>query len=252
MQASLLSNEEDNKLDLISQLPTWLPPGIAEFMERFYNAFLYQGRWEWYLDGFFVTMGITLGAIVMGTILGIILCLMKLSSHRIIRIPANIYIDIIRGTPVVVQLLIMYTAVFTSRDAEPVLIAIVAFGMNSAAYVAEIFRAGIGAVDKGQMEAGRSLGLSKWNTMRHIVFPQAIKTALPTYTSEFIVLVKETAVAGYIGIMDLTKVYSTVQSRTYDPVVPLLIIAVAYFIITKTLAVLFGRLERRLSLSDRR
>ena len=154
-----------------------------------------------------------------------VLCLMRLSRHRILRGPATAYIDIIRGIPVVVQLLIMYN---------------------------EIYRSGINAVDPGQMEAGRSLGLTKVQTMWHIIFPQAIKNCLPTYTSEFIVLVKETAVVGYIALVDLTKVYSSVQSLTYDAAAPLFIIAVAYFAITKTLSIIFGYMERRLRESDRR
>ena len=132
------------------------------------------------------------------------------------------------------------------------IVAVVAFGLNSSAYMAEIYRSGINAVDPGQMEAGRSLGLSKAQTMWSIIFPQAIKNCLPTYTSEFIVLVKETAVVGYIALTDLTKVYSAIQSKTYDAFGPLLIIAVAYFCITKVLSIIFAQMERRLRQSDRR
>ena len=131
-------------------------------------------------------------------------------------------------------------------------VGIIAFGLNSAAYTAEIFRSGILAVDKGQMEAGRSLGLTHGQTMWSIIFPQGIKNCLPTYASEFIVLVKETAVVGYIGMTDLTKAYSTVQSRTMDAMPPLIIIAVVYFCITKVLSVIFAKMERRLRESDRR
>lgn len=181
-----------------------------------------------------------------------VLCLMRLSRHRILRGPATAYIDIIRGIPVVVQLLIMYNVVLLNVTDNKTLVAIIAFGLNSSAYMAEIYRSGINAVDPGQMEAGRSLGLTKVQTMWHIIFPQAIKNCLPTYTSEFIVLVKETAVVGYIALVDLTKVYSSVQSLTYDAAAPLFIIAVAYFAITKTLSIIFGCMERRLRESDRR
>ncbi|EDN00616.1 hypothetical protein BACCAP_01382 [Pseudoflavonifractor capillosus ATCC 29799] len=181
-----------------------------------------------------------------------VLCLMRLSRHRILRGPATAYIDIIRGIPVVVQLLIMYNVVLLNVTDNKTLVAIIAFGLNSSAYMAEIYRSGINAVDPGQMEAGRSLGLSRAQTMWHIIFPQAIKNCLPTYTSEFIVLVKETAVVGYIALVDLTKVYSSVQSLTYDAAAPLFIIAVAYFAITKTLSIIFGYMERRLRESDRR
>lgn len=219
--------------------------------DKFYAALVEGDRWKMYVSGLGNTLIITIGAIFIGTVLGMVVCLMKLSNRRLLRWPAQVYIDVIRGIPVVVQLLIMYLVVFTSRDTNPIMVAIAAFGINSGAYVAEIFRAGINSVDPGQMEAGRSLGLSKWQTMRFVVIPQAIKTSLPTYASEFIVLVKETAVAGYVGIQDLTKVYSTIQSRTYDALAPLCIIAVVYLVITTVLSKIFGRMERRMRESDR-
>lgn len=214
-------------------------------------AFLYEDRWRLYLGGLGNTLAITVGAILISTVLGMVLCLMKRSKHWFLRWPAVAYIDLIRGIPVIVQLLIIYNVVLLSWN-NKVAVAIVAFAINSSAYMAEIYRSGISAVDPGQMEAGRSLGLSQARTMWHIIFPQAIKNCLPTYTSEFIVLVKETAVVGYIALVDLTKVYSSVQSMTYDASAPLFIIAVVYFTITKTLSVIFGRMERRLRESDRR
>jgi len=177
---------------------------------------------------------------------------MKMSRHRILRWPAQAYIDIIRGIPVVVQLLIMYNVVLLNVTDNKMVVAVIAFGLNSSAYMAEIYRSGINAVDPGQMEAGRSLGLSKVQTMWSVIFPQALKNCLPTYTSEFIVLVKETAVVGYIALTDLTKVYSAIQSKTYDAFGPLFIIAVAYFCITKVLSIVFSKMERRLRESDRR
>lgn len=225
---------------------------ILDLPDKLYQAFLYQDRWRLYLDGLGVTVSITLGAICISTVLGMVLCLMKLSKYKILRWPAQAYIDIIRGIPVVVQLLIMYNVVLLNVTDNKMVVAIVAFGLNSSAYMAEIYRSGINAVDPGQMEAGRSLGLTKTQTMWHIIFPQAIKNCLPTYTSEFIVLVKETAVVGYIALTDLTKVYSAIQSKTYDAFGPLLIIAVAYFCITKVLSIIFARMERRLRTSDRR
>ena len=225
---------------------------LLDLPDKLYEAFLYQDRWRLYLDGLGVTVSITLGAICISTVLGMVLCLMKLSKYKILRWPAQAYIDIIRGIPVVVQLLIMYNVVLLIVTDNKMVVAIVAFGLNSSAYMAEIYRSGINAVDPGQMEAGRSLGLTKTQTMWHIIFPQAIKNCLPTYTSEFIVLVKETAVVGYIALTDLTKVYSAIQSKTYDAFGPLLIIAVAYFCITKVLSIIFARMERRLRTSDRR
>ncbi|NCE65047.1 amino acid ABC transporter permease [Pseudoflavonifractor sp. 524-17] len=226
---------------------TWL----NTFGTKFYKAFLFEDRWRLYLNGLGATLSITLGAILISTVFGMVLCLMKISKYPVLRGPAKAYIDIIRGIPVVVQLLIIYNVVLVGVN-NKIVIAVIAFGINSSAYMAEIYRSGINAVDQGQMEAGRSLGLTQTQTMWHIIFPQALKNCLPTYTSEFIVLVKETAVVGYIGLMDLTKVYSSVQGMTYDAMAPLLIIAVAYFCITKVLAVIFARMERRLRQSDKR
>ena len=171
--------------------------GLLGFGDKLYQAFLVEDRWRLYLDGLGVTLGITLGAICISTVLGMVLCLMKMSRHRILRWPAQAYIDIIRGIPVVVQLLIMYNVVLLNVTDNKMVVAVIAFGLNSSAYMAEIYRSGINAVDPGQMEAGRSLGLSKVQTMWSVIFPQALKNCLPTYTSEFIVLVKETAVVGY-------------------------------------------------------
>ena len=226
--------------------------GLLDMGTKLYQAFIFEDRWRLYLDGLGVTLGITLGAICISTVLGMVLCLMKLSKYKILRWPAQAYIDIIRGIPVVVQLLIMYNVILLDVTDNKMIVAVVAFGLNSSAYMAEIYRSGINAVDPGQMEAGRSMGLSKAQTMWSIIFPQAIKNCLPTYTSEFIVLVKETAVVGYIALTDLTKVYSAIQSKTYDAFGPLLIIAVAYFCITKVLSIIFARMERRLRTSDRR
>ena len=226
--------------------------GLLDMGTKLYQAFIFEDRWRLYLDGLGVTLGITLGAICISTVLGMVLCLMKLSKYKILRWPAQAYIDIIRGIPVVVQLLIMYNVILLDVTDNKMIVAVVAFGLNSSAYMAEIYRSGINAVDPGQMEAGRSLGLSKAQAMWSIIFPQAIKNCLPTYTSEFIVLVKETAVVGYIALTDLTKVYSAIQSKTYDAFGPLLIIAVAYFCITKVLSIIFAQMERRLRQSDRR
>ena len=148
---------------------------LLDLLDKLYQAFLYQDRWRLYLDGLGVTVSITLGAICISTVLGMVLCLMKLSKYKILRWPAQAYIDIIRGIPVVVQLLIMYNVVLLNVTDNKMVVAIVAFGLNSSAYMAEIYRSGINAVDPGQMEAGRSLGLTKTQTMWHIIFPQAIK-----------------------------------------------------------------------------
>lgn len=209
-------------------------------------------RWKTLLQGLGTTLTITAGAMVLGTILGVILALMKISKTKPLKWISSIYIDIIRGTPVVVQLLIMYFVVFASVNVNKTIIAIIAFGMNSGAYVAEIIRAGIVGVDKGQTEAGRSLGLTHAQTMARIVMPQAIKSILPTYANEFIVLVKETAVAGYIAIEDLTKMGDIIRSKTYEALVPLLIVALIYLFITSILSKIFRYLEERMRAGDSR
>ena len=212
------------------------------------------------LNGVSVTLEITFFAVMIGIVIGMFMALGKMSRHLWLKIPANIYIECLRGTPLFVQIFLFHygvSAVIKEIIGAPfsfavMTTAIVVCGLNSGAYVAEIFRAGIQSVDKGQMEAGRSLGLTHGQTMWSIIFPQGIKNCLPTYASEFIVLVKETAVVGYIGMTDLTKAYSTVQSRTMDAMPPLIIIAVVYFCITKVLSVIFAKMERRLRESDRR
>jgi len=224
------------------------------FTERFMLNFIDANRYMYLVNGLGVTVTITIGATVLGLLLGCIIAIMKLSSWELfgVRIPnvlANIYIDIIRGTPVLVQLMIMYFLVFGSINA-PLLVAILAFGINSGAYVAEIVRAGILAVDKGQTEAGRSLGLSSSQTMKLIIMPQAIKNILPALVNEFIVLFKETSIVGYIAIADLTKGADIIRSRTFDAFFPLLAIALIYFVITTLLSRLLSRVERRLRQSD--
>ena len=227
------------------------------FWDSFYQNIIYADNTRSSVSGLGVTLELTLGAIAIGTVLGVLLAFMKMTKGKlfgflpggILRIPAKVYIEIIRGTPTTVQLLIMYFVVFASSD-EKVLVAMLAFGLNSAAYVAEIVRAGVESVNIGQIEAGRSLGFSKLQTTMRIVLPQAIKSVLPTYTSEFIVLLKETSIAGYVAINDLTKVANTIISRTFDAFFPLITAAVIYFVMTFTLSKIFGRLERRLRQSD--
>lgn len=209
-------------------------------------------RWKTLMSGLGTTLIITIGAMALGTVLGVILALLKISKIKPLRWLSSFYIDVIRGTPVVVQLLIMYFVVFASVNMSKTIIAIIAFGLNSGAYVAEIIRAGILGVDKGQMEAGRSLGLTHGQTMARIIMPQAIKAILPTYANEFIVLVKETSVAGYIAIEDLTKMGDIIRSKTYEALVPLLIVALIYLFITSILSKVFKHLEERMRASDTR
>ncbi len=221
-----------------------------------YTAFIEKDRWRLYIKGLGVTMEVAVFAALLGVLIGTIIAFMKLSVRRdgkktILSRIANIYIDIIRGTPSVLQLLIMWFVVLKSCH-NGILVAVITFGINSGAYVAEIVRAGILAVDKGQTEAGRSLGLNKFQTMRYIVIPQAFKNILPPLGNEFIVLIKETAIVGYVSLSDLTRVANQMTSTIYDAFTPLIGAAVIYFIIIKILTVLLQKLERRLRKSDNR
>lgn len=219
-------------------------------------AFITGDRWKLYLKGLGVTMEVAVFAALLGIIIGTLLAFMKLSARKdgkptVLSWIANAYIDVIRGTPSVLQLLIMWFVVLRSVN-NGILVASLTFGINSGAYVAEIVRAGILAVDKGQTEAGRSLGLNQVQTMRYIVVPQAFKNVLPPLGNEFIVLIKETAIVGYVSLSDLTRVSNQVASRTYEAFTPLIGAAIVYFIIIKILTILLGRLERRLRKSDNR
>lgn len=224
--------------------------------DLFQVAFVSGGRWKLYISGLGTTLEIAFLAAILGLIIGTIVALMKLSTNRkgkktIWARIANAYIDVIRGTPSVLQLLIMWFIIMKSCK-NGVLVAVLSFGINSGAYVAEIVRAGILAVDKGQTEAGRSLGLSKTQTMIYIILPQAIKNVLPPIGNEFIVLLKETAIVGYVSLTDLTRTASQISSRTYEAFMPLIGAAVIYFVIIKILTILLDKLERRLRKSDNR
>ncbi len=225
---------------------------FSSFYDKFHQAFIQADRYLLYLQGVQVTLIVAICAILLGTVMGVFLALMKLSKNKILRSVSFIYIDIIRGTPLMVQLLILYLVVFSSPNTSKMFVSIIAFGLNSGAYIAEIIRAGINAVDHGQTEAGRSLGLNKTQTMLYIILPQAVKNILPTYANEFIVLIKETSIVGYIGLEDLTKMSSIITSRTYEAFFPLIIIAIIYYLLTTILSRLFSLMERRLSKSDRR
>lgn len=227
---------------------------FADVANKFQVAFIEGDRYKLYFSGLGYTLKIALFAAVLGVIFGTVIALMKLSTTKrgkrsILSYLAQIYIDVIRGTPSVLQLLIMWFIIMANNK-NGVLVASLTFGVNSGAYVAEIIRAGIQAVDHGQMEAGRSLGLSKWQTMRYIVLPQAFKNVLPPIGNEFIVLLKETAIVGYVGLSDLTRAANQVSSRTFEAFMPLIGAAVIYFVIIKILTILLERFERRLRRSD--
>lgn len=212
-----------------------------------------KSRWLLVLQGLGTTLLIALCAIIIGTILGCIFALCKISKSKILNGIANFYTTIIRGIPMATQLMIFYFVIFSPLGvSNTILVAIVAFGINSGAYCTEIFRAGIQGVDKGQMEAGRSLGLSWSQTMIKIILPQAFRTVLPTYTSEFITLIKETSVASFIAVVDLQKACDNIRNATYNAWIPLLSCAVVYLILTLGLTKLFALGEKKLAKADRK
>ena len=240
---------------------------FTELWEKIIKVFFEDDRYKQILTGFSNTLKITAGALVLGIVIGIVIAAIRTSFDKnkesmklrggvgyyvlaVLNAICKIYLTIFRGTPIVVQLMIMYFVVFANSD-NGVMVAILAFGINSGAYVAEIFRAGIMSIDHGQFEAGRSLGFNYFQTMRFIVIPQMFKAVLPTLCNEFIVLLKETSVAGYVGVIDLTKAGNTIAGRMYSYFIPLLTVAAIYLVLVLILTWLVGKLERRLRKSDR-
>ena len=228
---------------------------MADLKDKFITNFITEDRWKYIWDGLGVTLQVTFFAVLMGIVLGLLIAIVR-STHdktgklKILNAICQLYLTIIRGTPVVVQLLIIYFVIFGSVDISKVVVAVLAFGINSAAYVAEIFRSGIMSIDKGQFEAGRSLGFNYAQTMIYIIMPQAFKNVLPALGNEFIVLLKETSVSGYIALQDLTKGGDIIRSRTYNAFMPLLAVAVIYLVLVMIFTKLVNVLERRLRNSD--
>ena len=220
------------------------------------KTFIQSGHYKMVLEGLGNTVKITIGALIIGIIIGLIIALVKYLSEdtRALKPLAwvcDLYVTVIRGIPVTVLLLIFYYLIMVSCT-NGVLVATITFGINSGAYMAELIRSGINAVDRGQMEAGRSLGLSKMQTMRKIILPQAVRYVLPAVGNEFIALLKETSVAGYVAVVDLTRAGNLIRNNTYDAVNPLLVVALTYLALVVILTKLLGILERRLAKSDKR
>ena len=229
----------------------WLQGCRMDFCDSFYLNFIKDDRWRYLWDGFWTTIGISFAAVLLGVLLGFTVAVIR-STHdktgklRLLNWLCKLYLTLIRGTPVVVKLLIIYFVIFGSVNISKILVAIVAFGVNSGAYVAEIIRGGIMSIDKGQFEAGRSLGLSYIQTMIYIILPQAFKNVLPALGNEFIVLLKETSVSGYIALQDLTKGGDIIRSQTYTAFMPLIAVALIYLAVVMLFSWLLGKLERRL------
>lgn len=237
---------------------------MAEFKRKFTQNFIDEHRYRYLLDGLKETLIIAVCAVIIGILIGFIVAIIRSTHDKnhskkkgfsrfiigLLNFICKVYLTIIRGTPVLVQLLISFYCIFTAPDTSKTFVAIMAFGINSGAYVAEIVRSGIMSIDNGQFEAGRSLGFNYIQTMVFIVLPQAFKNVLPALSNEFIVLLKETSVAGYIGIQDLTKGGDFIRSRTFEPLFPLIAVAIIYLIIVMILTSLVSKLERRLRNSD--
>lgn len=232
---------------------------MGNLLERLYYDFIEKNRYMYLVRGLGNTVLITVFAVLLGVLIGVLIALVRVTYTqnqkkgvliRILNMVCGLYLTVIRGTPMVVQLMIMYFVILSSG--QPLLIAILSFGMNSGAYVAEVIRSGIQSVDRGQREAGRSLGLSGRRTMMHIILPQAFKNVAPAIFNEFISLLKETSVAGYVGILDLTKGGDIIRSITYDAFPPLLAVALIYLVIVICLTQVLHVIERRLAKSDLR
>ena len=228
---------------------------MQELKKEFILNFIEDNRWKYIVDGLKITLIVTIFAVLIGVLLGFLIAIVrtthdKTGKLKILNVICRVYLTVIRGTPVVVQLMIIYFIIFGSVDISKVLVAIIAFGIISGAYVAEIFRSGIMSIDNGQFEAGRSLGFNYAQTMMYIIMPQAFKNVLPTLCNEFISLLKETSVSGYIALQDLTKGGDIIRSRTYDAFMPLIAVALIYLAMVMIFTKLVSLLERRLRNSD--
>ena len=230
---------------------------FEKFGHDFYINFIKDDRYTWLLDGLKNTMIITVFALLIGICIGFLVAIIR-SSHdksgnfKIANSICRVYLTVIRGTPTMIQLLIMNFVIFGAVSINKIIVGSLAFGINSGAYVAEIVRSGIMSIDQGQFEAGRSLGLNYTQTMIKIILPQAVKNILPALGNELIVLLKETSISGYIGLMDLTRGGDIIRSQTYSALFPLLVVAAIYLVIVCFLTYLVGRLERRLRTNERK
>ena len=223
--------------------------------DDFYKTVIFDERYKLILEGLKNTILIAIGAVIIGILLGSIISIVKYTNKergkfKLLSKIFDIYVNIIRGTPSVLQLMIMYYVIFKTSTIDSVIVGIVAFGINSSAYVAEILRSGFDSIDDGQVEAGLSLGLNFRQVLKYIIIPQAIKVSLPSMGNEFVTLIKETAIAGYIGIEDLTKASDIIASRTYDYFFPLVLVALIYLFLTSVISKLLKKMERKLNVND--
>ncbi len=229
-----------------------MPEWLVNLLDRLNSTFIVDGRWQWFVSGLGYTLLITLFAVILGFVIGVLMALMRLSKSKILKAISGTYIDVIRGTPTMVQLLIINYIIFASANIPAWIVGSIAFGINSGAYIAEIVRGGILSVNIGQTEAGRSLGMTPKQTMISIVMPQAMKNILPALGNEFVVLIKETAVVGMVSNIDLVGAARKVQSLTYDYLIPLLSIAVIYYVVIKIISTFLSKLEKGMRKADKR
>ena len=228
---------------------------MTTWFNQLHSTFIVDQRYMMLVEGLGNTLLITLGALLIGIVIGSLIAVIKYCGEgskylKPLCLICDLYTTVIRGTPVVVLLLIFYFIILKASDG--ITVGIVAFGINSGAYIAELMRGGINAVDPGQMEAGRSLGMSRLPTTYKIILPQAMKNILPAIGNEMIALLKETAVAGYVAVQDLTRAGNLIRNNTYDAVNPLLVVALTYLAMVIVLTSLLGKFERRLKKSDKR
>lgn len=228
---------------------------FESFQTRFYESFIADDYWKYLAEGLKTTLLITTFAVLIGIVLGFLIAVVRSTNEKtgklkLLNLLCKVYLTVIRGTPVVIQLMIIYYVIFENTNVDKMPVAIMAFGLNSAAYVAEIFRSGIMSIDNGQFEAGRSLGFNYAQTMCYIIMPQAFKNVLPALGNEFIVLLKETSVSGYIALRDLTKGGDIIRSRTYDSFMALMAVALIYLAMVMIFTKLVNILERKLRSSD--
>ena len=220
------------------------PTFFTSILNSFQSNIIQEKRYLLILDGLKTTIIISILATIFGTLLGGIICFLRMSKNKLLNIPAKIYISILRGTPVLVILMIIFYVVFASVNINPIIVATIAFGMNCGAYAAEIFRSGIEGIEKGQMEAGIAMGFNKIKTFIYIILPQTVRRILPIYKGEIITLVKMTSIVGYIAVQDLTKASDIIRSRTFDAFFPLIMIAILYFLISLILIHILDYLEK--------
>ena len=247
--------------------PAWiqgLPGSIQEILFQFYLTFAFQDRWTWFADGLKITFITTIGALLLGVVLGLVIAIIRTAhdSQRtgkrnpvlgVVNFICKIYLTVIRGTPMMVQLLVMGFVIMQPREQHEALVCgIITLGINSGAYVAEIARSGLMSIGAGQMEAGRSLGLNYWQTMRYIIIPQAIKNILPALGNEMITLLKDTSLVSVIALRDVTQQAKNIVATTFNATVPYISLAIIYLVLVLILTKLLAIFERRLRASDRR